>query len=120
MSDRFEEILLGYALKISYPGSGVGKARAKDSIFEVFMESVSETSNDGSSFPSHGDGEFHKQVATLESQVVSKNKLINVLHDEKAALVRENATLLCYPTDLSASPCNNRAAFPTPLLRQRG
>jgi hypothetical protein len=25
----------------------------------------------------------------------------------------------CYTTDISASPCNNRSAFPTPLLRQR-
>ena len=33
VSGRFEEILLGYALKLSYPGSG---ASAKDTIFGAF------------------------------------------------------------------------------------
>jgi hypothetical protein len=51
VSGRFEEILLGYALKLSYPGSG-DKGNAEDIIFDVFTESGNETSNDGSSFPS--------------------------------------------------------------------
>ena len=100
VSGRFEEILLGYALKMSYPGS-VGKASARDDIFGVFTESGNETSNDGSSFPSHGDTELRKQVATLEDKLVSKNKLLNVLRDEKTALSKENAALLKENDELS-------------------
>ena len=64
VSDRFEEILLDYDLKMSYPGSG-GKANVRVTTFDVFTESGNETSNDGSSFPSHGDSELHKQIDTL-------------------------------------------------------
>ena len=96
VSGRFEEILLGYALKLSYPGSG-GKASAKDTIFDVFMESGNETSNDGSSFPGHADAEvssLRQQVATLEEKVAAKNKQINVLREEKSNLKKENEAVL--------------------------
>ena len=85
VSGRFEEILLGYALKLSYPGSG---ANAKDTIFGAFEESGNDTSNDGSSFPSHGDGELRRQLASLENQLASKNKHLNSHRDEKAALAK--------------------------------
>ena len=85
VSGRFEEILLGYALKLSYPGSG---ASAKDTIFGAFEESGNDTSNDGSSFPSHGDGELRRQLASLENQLASKNKHLNSHRDEKAALTK--------------------------------
>jgi len=96
VSGRFEEILLGYALKLSYPGSGA-KASAKDTIFDVFAESGNETSNDGSSFPGHGDAELsrlRKQIATLEETVTAKNKQINVLREEKTTLRKENEAVL--------------------------
>jgi regulator of replication initiation timing len=96
VSDRFQEILLGYTLKLSYPGSGA-KASAKDTIFDVFTESGNETSNDGSSFPSHGDAELsslRQQIATLEEKVTTKNKLINVLREEKTTLRKENEAVL--------------------------
>ena len=88
VSGRFEEILLGYALKLSYPGSGA-KASVKDTMFDVFAESGNETSNDGSSFPSHGDVELsslRQQIATLEEEVTARNKQINVLREEKSNL----------------------------------
>jgi regulator of replication initiation timing len=96
VSGRFEEILLGYALKLSYPDSGA-KTSAKDTIFDVFAESGNETSNDGSSFPGHGDAELsslRKQVATLEETVTAKNKQINVLREEKTTLRKENEAVL--------------------------
>ena len=99
VSGRFEEILLGYALKLSYPGSG-GKASAKDTIFDVFTESGNETSNDGSSFPSHVDAELRQQIATLEDKLAAKNKLINVLRDERTAFGKEKASLLKENEDL--------------------
>ena len=91
VSGRFEEILLGYAVKLWYPGSG---ASAKDTIFGAFEESGNDTSNDGSSFPSHGDGELRRQLASLENQLASNNKHLNSLLDEKAALAKENSALL--------------------------
>ena len=94
VSGRFEEILLGYSEKSAYPGSGVGKTSANEGIFAVFEESGNDTSNDGSSFPSHGEGELRTQVATLETQLASRNKAINCLREEKAALAKENASLL--------------------------
>ncbi len=96
VSGRFEEILLGYALKMSYPGSGA-KTSAKDTIFDVFAESGNETSNDGSSFPSHGDAELaslREKIATLEEKVSAKNKTINVLRGEKSVLQKENDAVL--------------------------
>jgi len=96
VSGRFEDILLGYALKMSYPGSGA-KTSAKDTIFDVFAESGNETSNDGSSFPSHGDAELaslREKIATLEEKVSTKNKTINVLRDEKTALKKEKDAVL--------------------------
>ena len=96
VSGRFEEILLGYALKLSYPGSGA-KASTKDTIFDVFAEIGNETSNDGSSFPSHGDAELsslRQQIATLEEEVTARNKQINVLREEKSNLRKENEAVL--------------------------
>jgi hypothetical protein len=96
VSGRFEEILLGYSLKISFPGSGA-KVSDKDTIFDVFMESGNETSNDGSSFPSHGDTELsilRQQIPTLEEKGTVRNKLINVLREEKTTLRKENEEVL--------------------------
>jgi len=95
-SGRFEEILLGYALKMSYPGSGA-KSSAKNTIFDVFAESGNETSNDGSSFPGHGDAELdslREKIADLEEKLTSKNKLLNVLREEKSTLKKENEAVL--------------------------
>ena len=98
VSGRFEEILLGYDLKmsLSYPGSGA-KTSAKDTIFDIFTESGNETSNDGSSFPGHGDAELaslRDKNAFLEEKLTSKNKLINVLREEKSTLRKENDAVL--------------------------
>jgi regulator of replication initiation timing len=95
VSGRFEEILLGYALKLSFPDSGA-KTSAKDTI-DVFAESGNETSNDGSSFPIHGDAELsslRQQITTLEERVTARNKQINVLREEKSNLKKENEAVL--------------------------
>ena len=102
VSGRFEEILLGYALKLSYPGSG---ASAKDTIFGAFEESGNDTSNDGSSFPSHGDGELRRQLASLENQLASKNISVSTVSVTKRPSSRKKIPLSSRRMTSCASVC---------------
>ncbi len=58
--------------------------------------------------------EFLTDLPDFEKKIVPHSRL-QWIH----RLYLYSYSLNCNPKDISASPCNNRAAFPSPLLRQR-